>query len=260
MIDASLQQPRTINNERKTTNRTHRLGKMGKEIEQIALSRGHEIMYKIDEENKQLLEATELSKADVAIEFTQPESAVGNMRSCFAANVPVVVGTTGWLSQLETIKNECAKGNHALFYSSNFSVGVNLFFELNKKLASLMQGHEEYAASMSEIHHIHKKDHPSGTGITLADGIISGNSIYTTTKAFLEGEEVSLEANELPIECIRKEEVPGTHTVIWQSKIDRIQITHEAFSRKGFATGAVLAAEWLYGKTGVYGMKDLLGI
>ncbi len=235
-------------------------GKMGKELEQVATGRGHTIIHKIDSANKHLLQSNEFSKAEVAIEFTQPESAVGNIRSCFAANVPIVVGTTGWLEHLETIKNECAKGNHALFYSSNFSVGVNLFFELNKKLASLMQGREEYTASMSEIHHIYKKDHPSGTGITLADGIISGNSMYTKINAFLEGEKVSFETNELPIECIRKEEVPGTHKVTWQSEIDRIQITHEAFNRKGFAIGAVLAAEWIYGKSGVFGMKDMLRI
>jgi 4-hydroxy-tetrahydrodipicolinate reductase len=210
-------------------------GKMGKEIEQIALALKHEVILKIDDSNLHELTLENLKKADVAIEFTTPKSAVANILKCFEANVPVVVGTTGWLDKLEEIKKICVEKNQAFFYASNFSIGVNLFFRLNVYLARLMKDHPEYFASMEEIHHIHKKDEPSGTGISLAEGILK--------------EHVGLEG-----------EVPGTHMISYTSKVDEIKISHEAYSRKGFAEGAVHAAIWLVDKKGVFGMKDMLGI
>lgn len=228
-------------------------GKMGKEIEQVALAMKHEVVLKIDEINLGDLTPENLKKADVAIEFTTPKSAVHNILKCFEASVPVVVGTTGWMDKLEEIKKICTEKNQSFFYASNFSIGVNLFFKLNEYLAGMMKAHPEYFPAMEEIHHIHKKDAPSGTGITLAEGIIrehGGLNKWVLDKPAKPGE--------LPIYSKREGEVPGTHIITYTSKVDEIKISHEAYSRKGFAEGAVHAAAWLIGKKGVFGMKDLL--
>jgi 4-hydroxy-tetrahydrodipicolinate reductase len=228
-------------------------GKMGKEIEQVAISRGHSIVLKVDITNAAAWSVEELKKADVAIEFSTPGSAIANIYKCFDANVPVVVGTTGWLEHLEEVRQECASKKQALFYASNYSIGVNLFFRLNEYLAKLMNGQPGYNVSMEEIHHVHKLDAPSGTAISLANQVI-GN---------IEGKEkwvnnASADKSELGIISKRIDEVPGTHTVTYGSEVDEISITHIAHSRKGFALGAVIAAEWLKGKKGVFGMNDLM--
>lgn len=230
-------------------------GKMGKEIEQVALALKHEVVLKIDDTNLADLTTANLKKADVAIEFTTPKSAVNNILKCFEASVPVVVGTTGWLDKLEEVKKICVEKNQAFFYASNFSIGVNLFFKLNEYLANMMKNYPEYLPAMEEIHHIHKKDAPSGTGITLAEGIIKNHG--GLDKWVLDEKP---KPRELPIHSKREGEVPGTHIVSYTSHVDEIKISHEAYSRKGFAEGAVHAAIWLVGKKGVFGMKDLLGI
>lgn len=230
-------------------------GKMGKEIEQIAIALKHEVVLKIDENNLKDLSPENLKKADVAIEFTTPKSAVNNILKCFDANVPVVVGTTGWLDKLEEVKKLCLEKNQAFFYASNFSIGVNLFFKLNEYLAAMMKAHTEYLPAMEEIHHIHKKDAPSGTGITLAEGVIKNHG---GLDKWVLGEKGK--PGELPINSKREGEVPGTHIVSYTSKVDEIKISHEAYNRKGFAEGAVHAAIWLIGKKGVFGMKDMLNL
>ncbi|HTA83549.1 MAG TPA: 4-hydroxy-tetrahydrodipicolinate reductase [Bacteroidia bacterium] len=229
-------------------------GKMGKEIEKIALSQSHEVVWKFDETNAAEFTAQNLKKADVAIEFTTPDSAVSNIYKCFEANVPVVCGTTGWLKHFDEVKQACNDKKQAFFYASNYSIGVNLFFKLNEQLATIMKPYKNYTPSMEEIHHIHKKDAPSGTGITLAEGLIKkhgGISKWALAEQAKTGE--------LPILAKREGEVPGTHIVSYTSDYDKISIRHEAYSRKGFAEGAVVAALWLVGKKGVYGMNDLLG-
>jgi 4-hydroxy-tetrahydrodipicolinate reductase len=230
-------------------------GQMGKEIEKIAIRRGHEIALIIDMDNHDDLNKEKLAGVDVAIEFSRPESAVGNYKKCFEGKVPVVSGTTGWLDKLPEVIEECEKNDTAFFYASNFSLGVNLFFELNKKLAKLMQSFDDYKVRMNEIHHTRKLDAPSGTAITLAEGILGENPKLTSWKCDQE-----TTANELPITAERIGDVPGTHEVFYESAIDNITIRHEAYNRKGFATGAVLAAEFLAGKKGFYGMNDLLNI
>ncbi len=225
---------------------------MGKEIEQIALTRGHQIGLIIDQENQADLHTENLKNIDVAIEFTNPDSAFSNYQICFEANVPVVSGTTGWLDKIDLIKEKCQLGS-GFFYASNFSLGVNLFFELNKKLASLMAPFSEYNADMEEIHHIHKLDSPSGTAITLAEGIIENHPKKTKWI-----EATSMKEDELSIFAKRHGSVPGTHSITWHSEVDEISIQHLAYSRKGFALGAVLAAEFMPEKKGFFGMKDLL--
>lgn len=228
-------------------------GKMGHEIEQIALQRGHTIALKIDANNAMSFSPNLLAGVDVAIEFSTPHTAVKNIMTCFEANVPVVVGTTGWLDRLEEVKAACNKKGTSFFYASNFSIGVNIFFKLNEYLAKMMNGQSDYEVSMREIHHVHKLDSPSGTGISLANQILA--NIDRKTK-WVEGGTKKKE--ELGIESIREGEVPGTHIVKYQSAVDEIEIMHKAHSRKGFALGAVLAAEWLPGRKGVYGMNDML--
>lgn len=228
-------------------------GKMGREIEQVALSRGHEIALKVDANNAETFSPGMLSGADVAIEFSTPASAVSNMLACFEAKVPVVVGTTGWLGKLEEVKRICNEKQASLFYASNFSIGVNIFFKLNEFLAKMMSNQPGYEVSMKEIHHVHKLDSPSGTGISLANQIIA--NISSKTK-WVEGKAAA--ANELSIISEREGEVPGTHIVKYSSAVDDIEIMHKAHNRKGFALGAVLAAEWLPGKQGIYGMNDML--
>lgn len=228
-------------------------GKMGKEIEQIALSRGHQIVLKVDAANAATYSIDELKKADVAIEFSIPESAISNIYKCFDANVPVVVGTTGWLSKLDEVKKLCDSKSQTLFYASNYSIGVNLFFQLNKQLAKLMNNYPEYTIQMEEIHHVHKLDAPSGTAISLANQIIEQNSIKQKWV-----NEAEKSTDELSIISKRIDEVPGTHTVTYSSQVDEINITHIAHNRKGFALGAVIAAEWVKDKKGVFGMDELM--
>ncbi len=228
-------------------------GKMGKEIEQIALQRGYEIALKIDLNNAETFSEGELKKCDAAIEFSIPRTAISNMNKCFDAGVPVVVGTTGWYDKVEEVKKVCKEKNGCLFYASNFSVGVNIFFKVNEQLAKMMNNYTDYKISLQEIHHVHKLDSPSGTGISLANQIMK--NIPKKTKWVNEKTE---KENELEIISKRIEEVPGTHTVKYYSAIDDIEITHKAHSRKGFALGAVLAAEFIKGKKGIFGMNDLL--
>jgi 4-hydroxy-tetrahydrodipicolinate reductase len=230
-------------------------GKMGKEIEQIIVAEGkHEVILKIGEENLHEFTVENLKNAEVAIEFTEPNAAFNNVKKCFEANVPVVVGTTSWNTE-EAIAMAQKEGK-SLFVSPNYSIGVNLFFELNKKLNALMQPYAEYQMDMTEIHHTQKKDAPSGTAIKLANDLIALSSNSFKSWAL----DTASNSSEIAIKALREEHVPGTHIVNYQSNIDAIEIKHIAFSRKGFAIGAVRAAEFLYGKNGVFGMKDLLGI
>ncbi len=226
-------------------------GRMGKAIEIVAVERGHDVVAKIDQDETY----GNLSEADVAINFSVPDAAAENIKTALKINIPVVCGTTGWLDQLNEIEAFCKAKNSAFIYASNFSVGVNLFFfKLNEVLAKLMSSHKSYEASMKEVHHIHKLDAPSGTAITLAEGIID-QSDYTQWSIHKDTIE-----NMLPIEVDRIGEVPGTHTIKYESNIDSISIEHEAHSRKGFALGAVIAAEWIQDKKGVFSMNDVLSL
>lgn len=227
-------------------------GKMGKTIEQIALSRGHEIVSIIDINNPDDFESAAFKSADVAIEFTTPATAFENYMKCFAANVPVVSGTTGWTARMSEIKEMCEKEGKTFFYASNFSIGVNIFFALNKYLAKVMNNFPSYDVRMTEVHHIHKLDAPSGTAITLAEGILE--NIDRKDRWTLETAE---KATDLPIHAIREGEVPGIHEIIYESDVDTISIKHDAKSRAGFALGAVVAAEFTAGKKGFLGMSDL---
>lgn len=230
-------------------------GKMGKAIEQIALSKGHEIVLKIDINNAADFNAENIAKADVAIEFTGPHSAFDNVMKCLELGIPVVCGSTGWLDKWETVKASCEQTAGAMVYASNYSIGVNLFFELNKYLASLMESHSEYNVLMEEIHHTEKKDAPSGTAITLAEQVLAAIS---RKKQWVNEAEKNLE--ELSIISKRIDPAPGTHSIKYTSSVDDIEITHTAHNRIGFAGGAVLAAEFLKGKKGIYHMKDVLGL
>lgn len=229
-------------------------GKMGHEIEKIALSRGHSIQIKIDKNNLEALNETNFNKSDIAIEFTQPDFAVNNYKACFKKNIPVVSGTTGWLKEFEEISQLCNDTNQSFFYASNFSIGVNIFFELNKKLAQLMNSISGYDVEMNEIHHAEKLDEPSGTAISLAEQII--DNLDTKTNWSLNPSDNS----DIKIKAERIKNVPGTHSVLYKSDVDEITIKHEAKNRKGFALGAVLAAEFLVDKKGVYNMQDLLSL
>ena len=230
-------------------------GKMGKEIERIALERGHEIVLKIDINNQHELTVENLQKADAAIEFTIPSSAIKNYNLCFDAGIPVVSGTTGWLNQKDMVFKNCQEKDGTFFYASNFSVGVNIFFALNKKLAQLMGTRTEYNVEMKEIHHTQKLDAPSGTAITLAEGIIESIPVKTKWVNYHTEKE-----DELAIISEREGMVPGYHAVKYESNVDTIEIIHNAKSRAGFALGAVLAAEFSLGKKGILGMNDLLSL
>ncbi len=230
-------------------------GKMGKAIETIALRRGHQVVLKIDADNLEDFTAEKLSQAEVAIEFTGPHSAAENVLRCIEYGVPLVCGSTGWLDRWAEAEARCKARNGTLLYASNFSVGVNLFFELNKYLAALMQGHPEYRIELEEIHHTQKKDAPSGTAITLAEQVLERVSRVQQWV----NEPASTPA-ELPIISKRVDPAPGTHHVRYQSDIDDIEIIHTAHSREGFATGAVLAAEFIRDKKGIFSMKDVLGL
>ncbi len=230
-------------------------GKMGHAIEQIALQRGHEIVLKITSVNKDSLTAENIRKADVAIEFTGPESACKNVMTCLEAGVPVVCGSTGWNHELAIANDAALKNNTALLQASNFSVGVNIFFEVNKLLAQLMNRQEDYDVMIEETHHTAKKDAPSGTAITIAEQVIK--NLGRKTQWALNDLN---EPNALPIIAHRLEDVPGTHRVSYRSAVDDIEIIHTAHSREGFAKGAVLAAEYIAGKQGIFSMQDVLGI
>lgn len=230
-------------------------GRMGKAIEAIAKERGHEIVLTIDMDNQDELTVENLKQADVAIEFTIPASALNNYKTCFASGIPVVSGTTGWLDKKAEVLEEMKKQDGTFFYASNFSLGVNLFFALNKKLAELMKNRTEYDVSMEEVHHTKKLDAPSGTAITLAEDLFEaypGKNSWTL--------DAPQSANEMHIEAIREGDVPGIHRVKYESEIDYIEIEHSAKSRHGFALGAVLAAEFSVGKKGLVSMNDLLNL
>lgn len=230
-------------------------GRMGREIEKILQQRGHRIALVIDESNRHELTVENLrgKQIDVAIEFTTPQTAFDNVSTCLRAGVGVVCGTTGWLARYEEAVALCEKLGGTFFYASNYSVGVNVFFRINETLARMMNAFPEYSPAIEEIHHIHKKDAPSGTAITLAEGIIENTDVQRWVCGVAAEREVSIASE-------RTREVPGTHTVTWESAIDRITITHEAKNRLGLAMGAVLAAEYIHGKTGVFSMSDMLGI
>ena len=225
-------------------------GRMGQAIEKFALQRAHQIVFTLDKDSAQ----GDLSKADVAINFSVPQSAVANIKSALEKQIPVVSGTTGWLDDYEEVAAFCKAQNTGFLYASNFSIGVNLFFKINTLVAKLMKSHQEdYQPSLEEIHHIHKLDAPSGTALSLADSVLNES-------LFKEWELDGNSKTKLNIHSKREGEVPGTHTVKYTSSIDEISLKHEAFGRDGFALGAIIAAEWLMGKKGVFGMNDVLNI
>ncbi|WP_127139346.1 4-hydroxy-tetrahydrodipicolinate reductase [Flagellimonas oceanensis] len=224
-------------------------GKMGKMIEQIAQDRGHSIVAKIDDPSQDV----NYDSMDVAIDFSTPEAAFDNITNCFKNNVPVISGTTGWLDRFEEAIKICDEHKSAFIYASNFSLGVNIFFELNKHLAKMMGELDQYKVSMEEIHHTQKLDAPSGTAITLAEDIIE-NTSYQDWKLDESGDKT------ISINSVREGMVPGTHSIAYKSSVDTIEIKHEAHNREGFALGAVIASEWIQGKTGVFSMKDVLNL
>lgn len=230
-------------------------GKMGKAIEEVALQKGHQIVLTIDQPNLNDFTKQNMEKADVAIEFTGPHSAFDNVKNCLAFGVPVVCGSTGWRERLEEMKKNCAEKNGSFIYSSNYSVGVNIFFEVNKKLASLMAAHKEYEVIIEEIHHTQKKDAPSGTAITLAEQILEP---IKRKKQWVN--ELSDNPEDLEIISQRIDTTPGTHSIKYSSAIDNIEIIHTAHNRKGFAFGALLAAEFIQNKKGFFTMKDVLNL
>lgn len=242
-------------------------GKMGKEAEQIALQRKHEIILKIDVNNTDTVTRDDLKKCDAAIEFTTPATARANMLKCFDAGIPVVVGTTGWYAQLEEVRKICKEKNGCLFYASNFSIGVNIFFKVNEYLSKIMNRYDDYDVTLEEIHHKHKLDAPSGTAITLANQII-GNvarkkkwiASSPNPSPMGEGSITSLQTKPEELEIIskREKEIPGTHIVKYSSPVDDIEMIHKAHNRKGFALGAVLAAEFVKGKQGIFTMSEML--
>ena len=239
-------------------------GKMGQIIERFALERGHEIVLKINIDNVEDFTVSNLEKADVAIDFSAPDAAVDNIYKCFEAGVPVVVGTTGWYGKLQDIKNDCLSSNNALLYGSNFSIGVNLFFHLNKILAKLMNNYPYYDVQVEEIHHVQKLDSPSGTAITIAEGILENlNTKQKWVNVLTDSNgnsDDNIKADELLIESHRIDSVPGTHTVIYDSEVDTIEFKHTAHNRNGFALGAVLAAEWIKDKKGFYSVQDMFDL
>jgi 4-hydroxy-tetrahydrodipicolinate reductase len=237
-------------------------GKMGKAVEKIALSKGHEIVYKVNLENAYDFMPISLENVDVAIDFSMPSAAVDNIVKCFEAHVPIVVGTTGWYEQFDQIKERCLTEGQSMVYSTNFSIGVNIFYKLNRILAKMMTEQAEYNVMIDEVHHTEKKDHPSGTALTLARQILAENKNKTEWVGRLlynqNTPSQSVKPHQLLIESRRVGDVTGDHTVKYESMIDEIEITHKAKSRYGFAKGAVLAAEWIIGKKGIYTMDDIL--
>lgn len=237
-------------------------GKMGQTIERLALEKGHEITLRIGSGNTGDLKAENLRAADAALEFSRPDVAFDNVVACLLAGVPVVSGTTAWSERLEEARALCHSRRGAFFYASNFSIGVNIFFAINRQLAALMNAQPRYKAGLEEIHHTQKTDHPSGTAITLANDILQLVSRKKNWVAYLEGAENETpmpNPEVLPIFSKRIGNTPGTHIVTWASDIDTIEICHTAHSREGFAAGAIAAAEWLQGRSGCFEMKDMLG-
>ncbi|MBE9586582.1 4-hydroxy-tetrahydrodipicolinate reductase [Mucilaginibacter sp. JRF] len=238
-------------------------GKMGKIIEKIATDRNHEIVLKIDNDNLHELTVENLQQADAAIEFTTPGSVINNIATCVKAGVPVVVGTTGWYDNIVEVKENCLQGNGSVMYASNFSVGVNVFFKVNQLLAKIMNNYPYYDVQVEEIHHVHKLDSPSGTAITIAEGILDNIDSKKDWANILISEDPAahtddnLKPEQLLIESHRIDSVPGTHTVIYDSEVDTIEFKHTAHNRNGFALGAVLAAEWLQPKKGFYTVHDM---
>lgn len=237
-------------------------GKMGKIIEKIAIDRRHEIVLKIDQDNQYELTPENLQLADVAIEFSTPGTVLNNIDHCFNAGVPVVVGTTGWHKSLPQLKDRYEHSDTAMLYATNFSVGVNIFFHVNKVLAKLMNNYPYYDVQVEEIHHMQKLDSPSGTGITIAEGIIENLDskkewINVLTSDGEDNAVDNVKSDQLLIESFRIDSVPGTHTVIYDSEVDSIEFKHTAHNRNGFALGAVLAAEWIEGRKGFYSVADM---
>ena len=234
-------------------------GKMGQIIEKYALKRGHEIVLIVDQNNRESIHAEDLENADIAIDFSTPDAALSNISLCFEADLPIVVGTTGWYEHLDEVKDVCLQANQSLLYGSNFSIGVNIFFHINRLLAKAISPYQQYDVQVEEIHHIHKLDAPSGTAITIAEGILENNTKKDAWVNEVVGssDEIIAKPNELLIESLRIEEVPGTHTVLYSSEVDQIEFRHTAHSRDGFALGAVVAAEWLFGKKGFYQVTEI---
>lgn len=230
-------------------------GKMGKAIEKIAEERGHKIVLICNSELS--VKYADFENVDLAIEFTEPSLAVGHIEFCIEKNIPIVVGTTGWYDELEEIVEKVNNQNGSLLHATNFSIGVNIFFEINKKLAQLMSTTNEYKVAVEETHHLQKVDSPSGTGISIADDILANNTNYLSW--VLGKDEIPYSnRNQFPLTSYRKPDVPGTHKISYNSEIDKIEISHEAHNRKGFALGAVIAAEYLINQKGVFQMKDVL--
>ncbi len=227
-------------------------GKMGKTIHKLAIEKGHQISVIIDEDNKSQIISLLKGNVDVAIEFSTPNSVIDNIKACLEAHVPIVVGTTGWYEAFNDVKNQVELKSGSVFYSTNFSIGVNLFWKAAEILSKLTSGFESYKASIEEIHHTAKLDKPSGTAITLAEKVLPNTPFHHWN--FIENND----QNSLPIKSLRMDDVPGIHTLKFESSIDSISITHEAFSRDGFAIGSITAAEWLVGKSGIYSMNDML--
>jgi len=230
-------------------------GKMGHEIQQLAIEQNHSVNLIIDLENSDELNPVNLKKVDMVFEFTTPEAAPGNIMKCFNNGVPVVSGTTGWLNNFEQVANHCRKTNQSFFYAANFCLGVNILYNINRSLAKIMNRFPEYEIEIEEIHHTQKLDSPSGTAITLANEMIPILDMKDSWKRKGDNKET-----EIPVRSIREGAVPGTHSVKYESEVDKLEIRHSAKSRKGFALGALLSAEFLMGKKGVFGMKDLLSI
>jgi len=234
-------------------------GKMGQLIERFAMKRGHEVVLIVDDKNRESITPEDLQEADMAIDFSTPQAALENISLCFQANLPLVVGTTGWYDHLDEIKETCLEADQALLYGSNFSIGVNIFFHINKLLAKATSPYKQYDVQVEEIHHIHKLDAPSGTAITIAEGILANTEGKERWVNSIEGsgEEIIPKSDELLIESLRIEEVPGTHTVLYSSEVDQIEFKHTAHSRDGFALGAVIASEWLFGKKGFFQVTEM---
>lgn len=230
-------------------------GRMGQEIKQVAEKRGHEILMTIDKDNQDEFTPENLKKADVAIEFSLPDAAYDNIKKCFDANLPVVSGTTGWLERFYDIRRYCLEKDTAFFYASNFNIGMNLFFKVNEYMAKIMNHYSNYDVEIEETHHVHKVDAPSGTAVKLAESLI--NEIKRKNKWKKEKGEAE---DEIPVKSIREDEVPGIHRVMYSSSFDEIELKHSARSREGFALGAVMAAEFIHDKQGIYSMDDLLNI
>ncbi len=230
-------------------------GKMGKVIEQIAISRGHQIVAKCNSQSP--IEDLDFRKADIAIEFTTPDLAVKHIECCINNNIPIVIGTTAWNDQLPYVKEYVSKHNGALLHASNFSIGVNIFFDINRRLAKLMEPHSSYDDSINETHHLQKLDAPSGTAVTLADDMLVENNNFSSW-IHQKNEAPTVDKGQIDLTSYRAKDVPGTHVVQYNSEIDSIELKHTAHNRTGFALGSIIAAEWLIGKRGVYTMRDLI--